>query len=246
MAKSTVHRPYRFLPASARARSTATVPAAAAAPAKRGRRPASASTASAAAGAAHADPRTSLLDAAEQGLRQHGYAGLSTRKVAEAAGVPLSQIHYHFGSKEALMLALLERQNQRLLDRQQAMFAADVPLWQRWERACDFLDDDLASGYVRILHEMIAASLSSPEIAKAVRRDLRGWFELLAELAKEAEQRFGGLGPFSAAEVTSLVSAAFLGSETMILLEIESPHVPVRQALRRFGETIRRLEEVAT
>jgi len=69
--------------------------------------------------------------------------------------------------------------------------------------------------------------------------------ELLDGLAQEAERRFGGLGPFSAAEVTSLVSAAFLGSETMILLEIESPHVPVRQALRRFGETIRRMEEAA-
>jgi len=92
---------------------------------------------------------------------------------------------------------------------------------------------------------MIAASWSSPEIAKAVRRDLRGWFELLAGLAEEAGRRFGGLGPFSAAEVTSLVSAAFLGSETMILLEIESQQVPVRQALRRFGDIIRQMEEAA-
>ena len=28
-----------------------------------------------------------------------GYANLSTRRVADSAGVPLSQIHYHFGSK---------------------------------------------------------------------------------------------------------------------------------------------------
>ncbi|MER8624702.1 TetR/AcrR family transcriptional regulator [Mesorhizobium sp. M1143] len=191
------------------------------------------------------DTRAELISAAELCVHRGGYADLSTRRVAEIAGVPLSQIHYHFGSKERLFLALLDHLNEGLLKRQAETFAAPMPLWQRWERACDFLDDDLASGYVRILHEMIAASLSSPEIAKAVRRDLRGWFELLDGLAQEAERRFGGLGPFSAAEVTSLVSAAFLGSETMILLEIESPHVPVRQALRRFGETIRRMEEAA-
>ncbi|MDQ6436006.1 TetR/AcrR family transcriptional regulator [Mesorhizobium sp. LHD-90] len=194
---------------------------------------------------ARRDTRADLLAAAETCLRRDGYAELSTRRVAEEAGVALSQIHYHFGSKERLILSLLDYLNERLLKRQAAAFAAQMPLWRRWERACDFLDEDLASGYVRVLHEMIAASWSSPEIAKAVRRDLRGWFELLAGLAEEAAERFGSLGQFSPAEVASLVSAAFLGSETMILLDIESRHVPVRQALRRFGETIRQMEEAA-
>ena len=43
--------------------------------------------------------KTSLLVAARAVLRDRGYASLSTREVAVAAGVPLSQIHYHFGSK---------------------------------------------------------------------------------------------------------------------------------------------------
>lgn len=192
------------------------------------------------------DTRAELLMSAEICLNRDGYAELSTRRVAEEAGVPLSQIHYHFGSKERLILALLDHLNERLLKRQAATFAADMPLWRRWERACGHLDEDIASGYVRVLHEMTAASWSNPEIAKAVRRDLRGWFELLAGLAEEAAQKFGGLGQFSASEVASLVSAAFLGSETMILLEIESRHVPVRQALRRFGEMIRHIEEAST
>ena len=46
------------------------------------------------------DTAIMLLEAAKKILRQNGYAGLSTRGVAEAAGVPLSQIHYHFGSKQ--------------------------------------------------------------------------------------------------------------------------------------------------
>jgi AcrR family transcriptional regulator len=39
------------------------------------------------------DARKALLDAAKKVLRRYGYSGLSTRGVAEAAGVPLSQIH---------------------------------------------------------------------------------------------------------------------------------------------------------
>lgn len=195
--------------------------------------------------AARRDTRTELLAAGEACLRLDGYADLSTRRIAETAGVPLSQIHYHFGSKERFVLALLDHLNERLLKRQAATFAAPMPLWRRWEQACNFLDDDMASGYVRVLHEMIALSWSNPEIAKAVRRSLRGWFELLTGLAEEASKRFGGLGQFSPAEIASLASAAFLGSETMLLLDIESKHVPVRQALRRFGEVIRQIEEAA-
>ena len=92
-------------------------------------------------------------------LRQNGYAGLSTRDVAAAAGVPLSQIHYHFGSKQGMVLALFEYLNAQLLDRQNAMFGdTALKLSEHWDRACDYLDEDIASGYVRVLQELIAAS----------------------------------------------------------------------------------------
>jgi AcrR family transcriptional regulator len=41
-----------------------------------------------------------MLAAAKSALLEVGYANLSTRGIAQAAGVPLSQIHYHFGSKQ--------------------------------------------------------------------------------------------------------------------------------------------------
>ena len=65
---------------------------------------------------------TTLLEAAKKVLRQNGYSGLSTRDVAAAAGIPLSQIHYHFGSKQGMVLALFEYLNAQLLDRQNALF----------------------------------------------------------------------------------------------------------------------------
>ena len=87
-----------------------------------------------------ADTRTLILDAARRRLLADGYGGMSTRKVADEAGVPLSQLHYHYGSKQGLILALLEEENQRRLARQRNMYSEDAPLWQRYERACDFLE----------------------------------------------------------------------------------------------------------
>ena len=161
---------------------------------------------------AAADTRASILAAARARLLSDGYANLSTRAVAEAAEVPLSQIHYHFGSRQQLILAILEAENARLLERQRTMYAGPEPLWRQWEQACDFLDQDLESGYVRVLQEMVAAGWSDPEVAAAVREFLGGWYRLLAEVAEREAARRGGLGPFTPLEVAALMGLPFLGA----------------------------------
>lgn len=190
--------------------------------------------------------RTVILEAARRRLLVEGRGGISTRKVADEAGVPLSQLHYHFGSKQGLLLALLEDENRRRLERQSQMYAADRPLWERYEQACDFLEDDLDSGFVRVLQEMIAQGWTDEPIADAVRTLLRGWYELLTEVAVEAEQRFGPLGPFTAREVATIIGNTFMGSEALILLDFDREVLPIRSALRRIGVLIRGLEEAAT
>ena len=190
-----------------------------------------------------ADTRTLIMEAARRRLLADGYAGLSTRKVADEARVPLSQLHYHFGSKQGLILRLLESENQHRLDRQRSMYAEDAPLWKRYEQACDYLEDDLESGYVRVLHEMIAAGWSNGEIQTAVRGLLDGWFAILTQVARDAERRFGPLGPFTAEEAGTLVGAAFIGAEALLLLGFERDDLPIRSALRRIGMAIRQFEE---
>ena len=188
------------------------------------------------------DTRTLILEAARRRLVADGYAGLSTRKVADEAHVPLSQLHYHFGSKQGLVLALLAEENLRRLDRQTTMYAEDMPLWVRYERACDFLEDDLDSGYVRVLQEMIAAGWSNSEVGQAVRTLIGGWFELLVEVAREAERRHGPLGPFTAEEIATLIGTAFFGGEALLLLGFDRRVLPIRAALRRISVAIRQLE----
>src|SRR5258707_49283 len=176
-----------------------------------------------------AETSTTLLEAAKKVLRQNGHSGLSTRDVANAAGVPLSQIHYHFGSKQGLVLALFEYLNAQLLDRQNAMFGdTSLKLSQQWDRACDYLDDDIASGYVRVLQELIAASWADPAVAHVVRTALMGWNDLIVGVARRAEREFGGVGPFTPEEVGAFAANAFIGAESLFLLGMEKKGSPVR------------------
>jgi AcrR family transcriptional regulator len=189
---------------------------------------------------------TRIVEAARGRLLADGFAALSTRRVADAAGVPLSQIHYHFGGRPGLVLAVLQQENQRLVDRQREMYGADVPLWRRYEQACDLLEEDLASGYVRVLQEMVAAGWSDPAVAAEVHRMLGAWFDVLAEVATEAEARFGPFEPLGAADLAMLVGLAFLGGETVILLGDEGWGRRVRSALRSLVGAIREREEAAS
>jgi AcrR family transcriptional regulator len=183
-----------------------------------------------------------ILEAARQRVLDGGIARLSTRSVADAAGVPLSQLHYHFGSKRQLILDVLEAENVRRLSRQSEMYGEERPLWQRYEQACDFLEDDLDSGYVRVLQEMIAAGWSDPILAASVREQVLGWFRLLADVARHEEARLGSLGPFTPDEVAALMGMPFMGAESSILLGIAEEDLPTRSALRKIGVVLRGLE----
>jgi AcrR family transcriptional regulator len=193
------------------------------------------------------DTRALVLEAAKKVLRQSGYAKLSTRDVAAVAGVPLSQIHYHFGSKQGMVLALFEYLNAQLLDRQALLFGnATLSLSEQWDRACDYLDEDIASGYVRVLQELVAAGWADAAIGKIMRTGLLGWSEVLQGLVQRAVRELGGLGPFSPEEAAALIGNAFVGGESLFLLGLEKKGIPVRQSLRRFGDLIRLREAMSS
>jgi AcrR family transcriptional regulator len=183
--------------------------------------------------------RRRLLEAAEACLLRDGYAALSTRSVAELAGTPLSQIHYHFGSRQGLVLALLEHQNAKLLKRQATTLGRETPVSARWLEACDHLEEDLKSGYVRVLQEIIAAGYSDPQIAEAARGVLGGWYVLLTGLAGEVDPSLRGWGAISTAELACLIGMAFLGAESMVLINMD---LPILSALRSVGHGLARQE----
>jgi hypothetical protein len=123
------------------------------------------------------------------------------------------------------------------------MFDAPEPLWVRWELACDFLDGDVASGYVRILQEMIAAGWSDAEVAAEVRSTVGGWYRLLADVARHEQDRGADLGGFTPDEIAALMGTPFLGAEELILLGVTENELPVRSALRKVGVLLRRIGE---
>jgi AcrR family transcriptional regulator len=189
-----------------------------------------------------ADTRTQILDAARAALVEHGYTGTTTRAVAERAGVQVSLVHYHFGGKRQLLTAVLDRENERLLGRQQALFAGSEPLAEKWRTACDYLREDLRSGYVRILWELWAVGLGDDELAAHWREALAGWRDLLTGVAEQWAASFDLELPMSPRALATLVASTFLGAEAEMLAGVSEAEAPHLEALQRCADLIEWIE----
>jgi AcrR family transcriptional regulator len=84
-------------------------------------------------GAPDAKNRGVLLDAAEQLMLEEGYAAITSRRVAEKAGLKSQLVHYYFHTMDDLFLAMLRRRADDGLRHQRELLDSDRPLRGLWE-----------------------------------------------------------------------------------------------------------------
>jgi len=156
---------------------------------------------------ARVDPRQALMDAAERLLVELGYAGITTRNLAREAGVNHGLVHYYFGSMENLFAETLERFTERLIERQRAMYQADLPFIEKWRTAMRYLDEDLASGYQKVWLELQAMAWNRPDLRGRVARVDAEWRKVLTEAFSGAMREYGvDAGEFGVDAIVSLVA----------------------------------------
>jgi AcrR family transcriptional regulator len=128
---------------------------------------------------ARVEATDALLDAAEHLLVEIGYASITTRKLAERAGVNHGLVHYYFGSMEDLLLRVVERFTEQLTERQKAMYAADIPFIEKWRQAMRFLDEDSESGYQKAWFEMQAMGWNDEAIRSRMQQVQQQWIDVV-------------------------------------------------------------------
>ena len=134
-------------------------------------------------------PEEALLDAAERLLVEVGYAGITTRRLATEAGVNQGLVHYYYGSLENLLVQVLERFTSRMIERQRAMYAAEIPFIERWRTAMRYLVAD--SDYQKVWWELQALAWNRPELREHVAHVDDEWRAVLTEAFAEPHERYG-------------------------------------------------------
>jgi AcrR family transcriptional regulator len=151
-----------------------------------------------------------LLDAAERLLVELGAGGITTRRVAEAAGANHGLVHYYFGSIEQLLVRVLERFTERLIDRQRQLYAADVPFLEKWRTAMSYLDEDRP--YQKIWFELQALAWNRPELRERLADVHAEWNAVLTEAFALVREELGLELPLEA-----LVSLVYTFNEGIML-----------------------------
>jgi AcrR family transcriptional regulator len=83
-------------------------------------------------GAESSKTRAALLDATEQLMLEEGYAAVSSRRIAQRAGLKPQLVHYYFRTMDDLFLAAFRRRAESGLERQAQVVASDQPLRALW------------------------------------------------------------------------------------------------------------------
>jgi AcrR family transcriptional regulator len=149
-----------------------------------------------------------LLDAAERLLVDVGYARITTRRLAEEAGVNNGLVHYYFGSNENLLVRALERFTERLIERQRELYASDLPFVEKWRTAMRYLvSEDLT--YEKVWLELQALAWNDAGIRERLARVNAEWREVLTEAFREPHRELGIPMPLDA--LVSLVITFNIG-----------------------------------
>lgn len=181
--------------------------------------------------------RDQILEAAYRTLVNVGYNQISMRRIAEEARVNQSLLHYYYGSKENLMLEVLEYVNEQLLSRQRKMYQEVRSFEAIWATALEYFKDDVQSGYVRALWELRAQALSNPRIKKRLAEMIARWRALVVDLARGALAEYGIETPLSPEILGCVLGDVYWGAEAEILAG-EDPALHI-EAIRLLGNLFR-------
>lgn len=123
-----------------------------------------------------------LMDAAEQLLYEVGYAGVTTRRVAEVAGVKHGLVHYYFGSMEELLTQTLERFVDQLATLLEALYAdPNLTFAEKWRVGAQLWANEPTERFPKIMLELLAMGWNAPTLQPRLVNQVHTRFRLIFE-----------------------------------------------------------------
>jgi len=125
--------------------------------------------------------RSRIIDAAIEALKREGFAGASARAIAGIGGFSQSLIFYHFASVSDLLLAALDRTSALRMERYRQAVERATTLSDLVQVARDIYREDLDSGHITVLAEMIVGSSADKQLGPKVTERIEPWIQFTEE-----------------------------------------------------------------
>jgi len=175
--------------------------------------------------------RDALLDAAQRLFLERGYGQVSVNDIVAEAGGSLTTLYRHFGSKEGLFQAMIERRSHHIYDTLTAEGIDELPIQVALERlGIDLLVKVMDEETLGIYREVVAESPRQPLLARLFFDGGPGRVRhALADYLERRVQR-RRLPACDSVELAGIFLGMLLGEWHLIrVLQLESP--PSRAAI---------------
>lgn len=121
-------------------------------------------------GPQNAATRSVLMDATEAVMREEGYAAVTSRRVAEKAGVNQQTVYYYFQTMDDLLLSTYRRRTRQVSEKLEQAFATDRPLHALWHASSNPFDAALTMEYLALANHNEAIRRETIEFGERMRR----------------------------------------------------------------------------
>ena len=123
------------------------------------------------------------------------------------------------------------------------MYEATASASQQWQQACDFYEEDLRSGFVRLLMELMGASFHDLELRREFVPRLAHWHRLVEDAVKSFIATSKLELPVSAEAIAAWIVWFWTGMEAGMMLGIDERHGHQREALDALATLLRNVEQ---
>jgi AcrR family transcriptional regulator len=163
-----------------------------------------------------ASTRDRILEAALAALRDEGIAGISARSIARHGGFNPALIFYHFGSVDALLVAVARSESERRSTLYAEALREVDSLVGLVAVARRLHDEEFQAGTVAALTQMLAGAVGGAALAQGIRDAFEPWTALVGETIDRLLDGTPYAGVLPAADLTTAVTALFLGIELLV------------------------------
>jgi AcrR family transcriptional regulator len=156
-----------------------------------------------------------IIEAALETLKEQGFAGATARGIARRGGFNQALIFYHFGTLNGLLLSALDDTSSRRMAAYNELLEEAGSVQDLVAAAIRIYREDLDSGHITVLSEIIAGSLSHRELGPEVVARMEPWIDF----AETALTRFTEGTPLAqllpSRELAFAIVAFYLGIEML-------------------------------
>jgi AcrR family transcriptional regulator len=129
--------------------------------------------------------RARIVRAAWEVIAEHGMAGTTTRLVAARAGISHGMCHYHFATKDEMVLAVVDEARRYWIEPMESFLASEGTATDRLGRVVAWMAEPATVDVMRVHLQLVSQAEYSEPLRRLMAGEYARWHRAYVELFRQ-------------------------------------------------------------